>query len=215
MLLRSGNTFVLNDQKNVLYQHNKNWKTGKQAVNPPVVDTGSNSSGGLASFFGAESCSSRLLSFSLSFSKFPGFRSLMSRERFLHRTSISNLRFSCGKGSQVRASVRPRAVSGQSGRRGDEAPWDHVPDAAPREHSWWPWSKGSGAWRPTLTHTHKDKWLQQINQNESFFSCSITNICLLRFFLSLRDGITWASSVTHHASETGLQDFGHKGNHIQ
>lgn len=67
------------------------------AVDSPVVDTGSNSSGGFASFFGAESCSSRLFSFSLSFSKFPGFRSLMSRERFLHRTSISNLRLSCGK----------------------------------------------------------------------------------------------------------------------
>ncbi len=52
------------------------------------------SSGGLVSFFGAESCSSKLFSFSLSLSRFPGFSSLMSKDRFLQSTSISNLRLS-------------------------------------------------------------------------------------------------------------------------
>lgn len=63
----------------------------------PVVETGSISSGGLDSFFGADSCSSSIFSFSLSFSRFPGFRSLMSRDKFLHRTSISNFKFSWKK----------------------------------------------------------------------------------------------------------------------
>ena len=58
---------------------------------------GSISSGGLASFFGADNCSSRLFSLSLSFSRLPGLRSLMSRDKFLHRTSISNLRLSCNE----------------------------------------------------------------------------------------------------------------------
>lgn len=61
----------------------------------PVVTIGSNSSGGLVSFFGAESCSSKVFSFSLSLSRFPGLRSVMSIDRFLQSTSISNLRLSC------------------------------------------------------------------------------------------------------------------------
>lgn len=60
----------------------------------PVVTIGRISSGGLASFFGADSCSSKFFSFSLSFSRFPGFRSLMSSDKFLHNTSISNFKFS-------------------------------------------------------------------------------------------------------------------------
>lgn len=196
-------------------------------MDPPVVDTGSNSSGGFASFFGAESCSSRLFSFSLSFSKFPGFRSLMSRERFLHRTSISNLRLSCGKGFRVREGKMWRRFCIQSKYEvvddkravGQERRWGTL-----RSCSWCSSARTfimamvQGFWG---LKTYRDTHIRLSGYNEwikmNSFVCLITNICLFTFWQWETELHKAAQprSVTHHASETGLQDFGHKGNHIQ
>ncbi len=121
----------------------------------PVVTIGSISSGGLVSFFGAESCSSKLFSFSLSLSRFPGFSSLMSKDRFLQSTSISNLRLSCEE-RIVGLSENYFHWKLMYHKFTNESNWllSHVPGGAQPVHSWYPWSKGSAVWRSTKQDTN-------------------------------------------------------------
>lgn len=138
---------------------------GKQSA--PGVDTGSASSGGLLSFFGADSCSSRFFSLSLSFSRFPGFSSLMSRDRFLHRTSISNFRFSCSR----------------------------------KEEEWQQF---------LVIRNHYS--LSDVLEEPPYLEI----VLLMELSQNVHDGHgPGVLGSEDHAPQTGLQNFGHKGNHIQ
>lgn len=122
----------------------------------PVVTIGSISSGGLVSFFGAESCSSKFFSFSLSLSRFPGFSSLMSKDRFLQSTSISNLRLSCEERivGLSKNYFHWKLMYHKFSVNESNRPLSHVPGGAPPVHSWCPWSKGSAVWRSTKQGTN-------------------------------------------------------------